>query len=211
MALGNQLRIARKSKGLTLKDVQGDTGISVSFLSDIERGRTDPSLDTLRTLSAYYGVAIGELMNEKASGNPLGAYGTGCGNLSEQGQPVPPLSKGAMMSDPIDTIRKALEVLRGTRLMDLWYHNLDQDIREGPVDEALAYLDTLAAGQSGNLWVPVPDGDLVPTITDGEMWAYERDGKLGKAIVIHKDHFHGDIILADGYAVCTQRVAGVTP
>lgn len=58
-------------------------------------------------------------------------------------------------------------------------------------------------------WQPVPDGDLVPTITDDQIWAYERDGKLAKAIVIRKGSFHGDVILADGYAVCTQRVPDV--
>jgi hypothetical protein len=58
-----------------------------------------------------------------------------------------------------------------------------------------------------NQWTPVPDGGLVPTITDGKMWAYERDGKRGKAIVFQKDHFHGDIILADDYAVCRRQEA----
>jgi hypothetical protein len=54
----------------------------------------------------------------------------------------------------------------------------------------------------GDVWEPVEDGNHVPTITDGEMWAYERDGKKGKAIVIRKDNFHGDLILEDGYAIC---------
>ena len=56
----------------------------------------------------------------------------------------------------------------------------------------------------GEAWTPVGDGYIVPTVTDDEVWAYERDGKLGKAIVIRKDHFHGDIILADGYALCRR-------
>jgi hypothetical protein len=62
----------------------------------------------------------------------------------------------------------------------------------------------------GEAWEPVPDGELVPTITDGEMWAYRRDGKLGKAVAIRKGSFHGDIILADEYAVC-RRVDAPTP
>lgn len=64
MSLGIRLRAARKQKELTLKEVQSETGISFSFLSDIERGRTNPSLDTLRKLSAFYGVAIGEIMSD---------------------------------------------------------------------------------------------------------------------------------------------------
>lgn len=55
---------------------------------------------------------------------------------------------------------------------------------------------------SEQVWVPVPDGEFVPTITDGTLMAYMRNGKLGKAIVIRRGSFHGDIILADGYAIC---------
>jgi transcriptional regulator with XRE-family HTH domain len=64
MSLGDRLRIARKRKGCTLKQVHAEIGISFSFLSDIERGRTNPSLDTLRKLSEFYGVAISELVSE---------------------------------------------------------------------------------------------------------------------------------------------------
>jgi hypothetical protein len=54
-------------------------------------------------------------------------------------------------------------------------------------------------------WEPVEDGVLVPTITQDSVWAYKRNGKLGKTLVISKDSFHGDIILADGYAVCRAK------
>jgi hypothetical protein len=90
----------------------------------------------------------------------------------------------------------------------------DPEAIEALLRDALLYMEKYEAeierlkAQAAALWQPVPDGDLVPTITDGEMWAYERDGKLGKAIVIQRGNFHGDIILADGYAVCTQRTPG---
>ncbi len=55
------LRGIRKGKRLTLLNVSEATGVSVSFLSDLERGKTRPSLDTLEKLAAFYGVAVGEL------------------------------------------------------------------------------------------------------------------------------------------------------
>jgi transcriptional regulator with XRE-family HTH domain len=52
--LPQTLRTLRKLRELTLKEVAADTGLSVSFLSDIERGRTNPSFDTLTKLAKRY-------------------------------------------------------------------------------------------------------------------------------------------------------------
>jgi transcriptional regulator with XRE-family HTH domain len=60
--LGARLRAIRKQQGYTLADVGSKTGLSVSFLSDIERGRTRPSLDTLEKLATYYQLTINDLL-----------------------------------------------------------------------------------------------------------------------------------------------------
>ena len=60
--LGARLRQLRKARGYTLLDVGAKTGLSVSFLSDVERGRTKPSLDTLEKLASTYGCAVSELL-----------------------------------------------------------------------------------------------------------------------------------------------------
>ena len=63
MNFGEKLRMLRKStRELTLVEVGKQTGLSVSFLSDLERGQTRPSLDTLEKLSKFYGVNINELI-----------------------------------------------------------------------------------------------------------------------------------------------------
>jgi transcriptional regulator with XRE-family HTH domain len=54
MYLGTELRRIRKRRNETLAEVSKETGISVSFLSGIERGQTNPSLDTLNRLVDYY-------------------------------------------------------------------------------------------------------------------------------------------------------------
>jgi len=51
-----EIKQARKTRGLTLDTVSKGTGLSVSYLSDIERGRTVPSVKTLRRLCAYHGL-----------------------------------------------------------------------------------------------------------------------------------------------------------
>jgi len=47
---GSQLRKWRQERGYKLRDVAKLSGLSVSYLSDIERGRTLPSLKALRTI-----------------------------------------------------------------------------------------------------------------------------------------------------------------
>ena len=47
VSLGSEMRQVRKARQLTLKSVSSETGISVSHLSAIERGATNPSLDVV--------------------------------------------------------------------------------------------------------------------------------------------------------------------
>lgn len=56
--VGKMFRLLRKFKKRTLKDVAEETGLSVSFLSDMERGRTNPSLKTVIALAEYHGMRV---------------------------------------------------------------------------------------------------------------------------------------------------------
>lgn len=56
--LGQLLRDLRKQEGKHLRDVAEATGLSVSFLSDAERGRVKPSLATLDKWLSALGYEI---------------------------------------------------------------------------------------------------------------------------------------------------------
>lgn len=56
--LHEKLRELRKKKGFTLKQVAADTGLSTSFLSQLETNKADPAISTLQKLADYYGVPI---------------------------------------------------------------------------------------------------------------------------------------------------------
>ena len=72
MEIGLELRAIRKSQRHTLSKVSEETGLSVSFLSDLERGRTRPSLDTLEKLATFYQVPLNSiLVNAEASSSPV--------------------------------------------------------------------------------------------------------------------------------------------
>lgn len=56
--IGKQIYEKRKRKGLTLKDVAKNTGLSVSLLSQIENGVISPSIMTLSLVGGYLGINI---------------------------------------------------------------------------------------------------------------------------------------------------------
>ena len=62
MRLAERFRELRKERGWRLKDVAEATGLSIPYLSDLERDRTNPSLETLRTLAEAYGMSVHDLM-----------------------------------------------------------------------------------------------------------------------------------------------------
>lgn len=54
----NKLREARKIKGLTLKEVAEDVGISEDLIGKYERGERNLKIETSIKLADYYSVPI---------------------------------------------------------------------------------------------------------------------------------------------------------
>jgi transcriptional regulator with XRE-family HTH domain len=63
--LGRAIRRRRHAASLTLATVSERAGISVSMLSQVERGLLDPSLDTLRNIADALGTASFRLLAEE--------------------------------------------------------------------------------------------------------------------------------------------------
>lgn len=61
--LGEAIREARKKKGLSLRSVAASAEISPSLLSQVETGKTNPSVGTLYALVNVLNVSIDELIN----------------------------------------------------------------------------------------------------------------------------------------------------
>lgn len=62
MTLGKRIKQLRKDKGWSLQDIAGQTGLSVSYHSDIETDRTDPSLKTLVKLADAFDMKVIEVL-----------------------------------------------------------------------------------------------------------------------------------------------------
>ena len=65
LELGQKLRAARKAKGLTLQEVKAATGVSVTAISESERGLHMPRADHLQKVCEFYGIDSKELFARK--------------------------------------------------------------------------------------------------------------------------------------------------
>lgn len=54
--LGERIRTFRKGKNITLQKLSDDTGLSIGYISQIERNLVDPSLSSLRKISMSLGI-----------------------------------------------------------------------------------------------------------------------------------------------------------
>lgn len=65
MHIGDKIRKLRKDNKLTLKELSNKTKISISFISDIENKRRNPSIDTLRVIAKAFDIKTSELLEDK--------------------------------------------------------------------------------------------------------------------------------------------------
>jgi transcriptional regulator with XRE-family HTH domain len=65
--LGAAIRRRRQGRGLTLAALSATAGVSVSMLSQVERGLIDPSLDSLRNIAEALGTSPFRLLAEEGS------------------------------------------------------------------------------------------------------------------------------------------------
>lgn len=60
-ALGEQLRAERHERGERIADIAGRAGVSAQYVSELERGRKDPSSEMLSAVSGALGLSVREL------------------------------------------------------------------------------------------------------------------------------------------------------
>lgn len=65
--VGRRLRDLRRARELSLETVAARTGLSIGFLSQVERGLSSPSLRVLATLADVLGVGIAALFGARAT------------------------------------------------------------------------------------------------------------------------------------------------
>jgi transcriptional regulator with XRE-family HTH domain len=71
VTLGIRLKRVRERTGRSLREVARELGVSASFLSQMERGKSQPSVATLYSLSQLLNVSIDELFAEEDDGDAV--------------------------------------------------------------------------------------------------------------------------------------------
>lgn len=80
---GQRIRTRRLALGLRLADLAEQAGVSVSFLSQVERDRASASVQRLHMISEAMGLPMAALFGE----TPAEAHGTDSEDVHEHGQP----------------------------------------------------------------------------------------------------------------------------
>lgn len=62
LVFGKRLREARQAKNMTLEDLADASGITWSYIAQVEVGRRNISVDNMHFLSAGVGVPLSELL-----------------------------------------------------------------------------------------------------------------------------------------------------
>lgn len=68
--VGEQIRTLRRAKGMTLQQIAGQTGLTASFLSQMERNLTGVTLSSLVSVSKALGVPLREIVAQPAQTTP---------------------------------------------------------------------------------------------------------------------------------------------
>src|SRR5690606_27891278 len=63
--LGEKIRRVRKARGLTLAQVSEKTGLSIGYLSQVERNKTSPTIAVLKAIGDVLGKSIAYFVQEE--------------------------------------------------------------------------------------------------------------------------------------------------
>jgi transcriptional regulator with XRE-family HTH domain len=69
MSIGNNIKILRKEKKLTQKELASLANISRSYLGDVENDRYNPSVDTLHDIAKALNTTAQQLLKEDINTN----------------------------------------------------------------------------------------------------------------------------------------------
>lgn len=119
---GEKLKRLREEKGLTQENIARKLCISRATVSKYESGRRKPDIETMKTLSKYYGVSVDYIigMTETAAFSSIDEddFKSDCNNTEDR-----------------DNITKDEDIFR--LAVKIKKHNLDLNILEGIIDNIL--------------------------------------------------------------------------
>src|SRR5688572_2435930 len=72
--VGGRMRLQRLSRGLSVRALARHAGITAGALSQIENGRSSPTVSTLKKLLGAMGLTLGEFSEQEGEGKDAGRF-----------------------------------------------------------------------------------------------------------------------------------------
>lgn len=170
--LGRRVAEIRKARGMSLRSLATAAGVSSSFLSQLENGRTNASVSSLRKVAAALGLTPAQLLDDGVTHT--------AGVLRAADRPTIPLDGGEKFVLSLPPLRQ-LEVYAGTFLPgattgpDPYVHGSSQEMFVVTSGSVLLELDgtdyPMHKGDSIEYLSSVPHRVMNPYSTSAEvMW-----------------------------------------
>lgn len=184
--LGDRIRAERTRQGVSLRALARDVGVSASMISQIETGKSRPSVSTLYAITAVLGMSLQEIFDLVGEAGSPAATATGVVAPAAGGDGMPDRRDGVPDRLPT-TVLEALAV-RGSRLGPL--------VR--PDERRVLTLD------SGVTWERL--GELPPLHVDFLLMTYAPGGSSSSTgdLMRHPGWewgylLHGELVLTLGF------------
>ena len=87
LTIGSKLKALRTSKKYTLKQLSEESGLSIGFLSQIERGMSSIAIDSLSKIADILGVSLSSFFEDSAPSAPdpvMRSFDLPCTQISSQ-------------------------------------------------------------------------------------------------------------------------------
>ena len=101
--VGERLRVARQRRGVSVRSLARELGVSASLISQIETGKSQPSVSTLYAMTTALGISVEDVFASVPAGVASAVAGTG-GETAEAAGGLP------------GTVLAALGAARGQRV-----------------------------------------------------------------------------------------------
>jgi len=151
--IGERIRAERARRGITVRGLAREVGVSASLISQIETGRSQPSVSTLYAITTALGISIEDIFAPPADVTGTGSPDEDGAGPAPAGQYSPPTGSTAVPGQPRTDAAPTPAGIGPTRPL-----LADRDRRVGPVvrpDDREAL--TLETGVVWELLGQVPD------------------------------------------------------
>lgn len=181
--LGARLRSARKAKKLTIDALSELSGVSRSMISQMERGRTNPTLGTLLSVTRQLGLHVSELISDGVKDEFTAGVESGIEHVASHLTPTISSRDGKCRINILNPAHTSSSVE--------WYEMhfepssvLESDAHSSGTVEHLTVIDGAVDVRSGRGWVTVHKDETVRYRADREHTIANRYDDPATVIVV---------------------------